>query len=118
MDGVSDLARGFGERGDEVAVTPEMVGAGALLVDEGDAGIDMSDVGEPSFPDERGELDLKPEHLTGKNGGNLITAGASHGEVWWGESGEIGRIGEEIPGSGGRNREGLRLMQGMDDHKG
>lgn len=118
MDGVSDLARGFGERGDEVAVTPEMVGAGALLVDEGDAGIDMSDVGEPSFPDERGELDLKPEHLTGKNGGNLITAGASHGEVWRGESGEIGRIGEEIPGSGGRNREGLRLMQSMDDHKG
>ena len=118
MDGVSDLARGFGERGDEVAVAPELVGSGALLIDEGNAGIDMSDVGEPRFPDERGELDLKPKHLTGENGSDLITARAAHGEVWWCEPGEIGRIGEEIPGSGGRNREGLGLMKGMDDHKG
>lgn len=118
VNGVYDLARGIGERVDEVAVTPQFVGAGALLVDEGDAGIDMGDVSEPSFPDERGELDLKPKHLTGENGGHLIPARAAHGEIGRGEVGEVGRIGEEIPGSGGRNREGLGLMQRMDDHKG
>ena len=68
MDGVSDLAGGVADRGDEVAVPPQFVGAGTLLVDERDPRFDMGDVSDPGFPDERRELDLKPQHLAGENG--------------------------------------------------
>jgi hypothetical protein len=42
-------------------------------------------VGEPGFPNERGELDLEPEHLSGENGCDLVATRAAHGEIWRGE---------------------------------
>ena len=68
VDGVSDLGGSGADWGDEVAVPPQFVGAGALLVDERDTGIDMGDVSDPGFPNERCQLDLKPKHLTWENG--------------------------------------------------
>jgi hypothetical protein len=100
-----------------VAVAPEFVGAGALLVDEGGAGIDVGDVGEPGLPEAGSEADLEPEHLAGEDGGGLIATGAAHGEVGWGEAGEVGGVGEEVPGGGGGDGQGLGLVEGVEDHK-
>lgn len=116
VDGVGDFAGGVSERSDEVEMTPEFIGTHALFVNEGDSWIDVGDVGEPGFPDKRGELDLEPEHLSGVNGGDLIPSGVAHGEIWRGELAEVGRVGEKSPSCVCGDREGLSLMEAMDAH--
>lgn len=113
IDGIADLAGGVAERGDEVAVAPDFIGAGALLINETDAGIDVGDLGDPGFPEEGGELDLEPEHLTWENGVNLIAVGATHGHVGRGELGEIGGVGKEVPGGSCGDGEDLGLMKSV-----
>lgn len=116
MDGVGDFTGGGSEGGDEVAMTPEFVGARALFVNEGDAWVDVGDMSEPGFPDKRGELDLEPEHLSWEDGSDLVTAGAAHGEIRRGELGEVGGVGEESPRRGSGDGEYLSLMEGVNAH--
>ena len=40
----------------------------------------------------------------------------AHGEIGWGQLSEIGGIGEEVPGSGGRDGEDLRLVERVKGH--
>ena len=117
MDGVGDFTGGGSEGGDKVAMTPEFVGTRALFIDEGDTWVDVGDMSEPGFPDERGELDLEPEHLSGENGGDLVAARATHGEIGRGELGEVGGVGEECPRRGSGDGECLSLVKGVNTHE-
>lgn len=88
-----------------------------MFIDEGDAWVDVGDVGEPGFPNERGELDLEPEHLSRENGCDLVAARAAHGEIWRGELGEISRIGKESPRCFSGDGECLSLMESVNAHE-
>ena len=88
-----------------------------MFIDEGDAWVDVGDVGEPGFPNERGELDLEPEHLSGENGCDLVATRAAHGEIRRGELGEVGGVGEESPRCLSGDGECLSLMESVNAHE-
>ena len=88
-----------------------------MFIDEGDAWVDVGDVGKPGFPNERGELDLEPEHLSGENVCDLVATRATHGEIWRGELSEVGGVGEKSPRRVSGDGESLSLMESVNAHE-
>ncbi len=88
-----------------------------MFIDEGDAWVDVRDVGKPGFPDERSELDLEPEHLAWEHRCDLVAARATHGEIGRGELSEVGGVGEESPRRVSGDGESLSLMESVNAHE-
>lgn len=117
VNGIGDFARQIRQWGNQMAMTPKLVGPGALFIDERDARVDVGDVSEPGFPDKRRELDLEPEHLPWENGCDLVSARTAQSEIWRGELGEVSWVREKVPRFSSRNAEFLSLMEGVNAHK-
>lgn len=102
-EGDAGVVGGFG---DLVVVIPEFVGADALVIDEGVAGADVFDFGEPGASAEERDADAVFDeeaigHFLGEIGDDFEV------EIIWGDTVEVGGGFDEIPGFSEGGGEGL-----------